>query len=675
MSTSFRSYARDALFPKDAFGRVVLALVALRTPIVWMVSWLVRREPIAVTAMYRPGGDVQYFELAGAFGRGNLGESNVFELAGQGIHPFPLGSIWFHSLCVGIAGPWGMLFADTVVTALAFAAIAVLARACSLSARGAAAFGGFVVGYVYIPLFVITDRLGWGRDLFWGDRFPRPFLTEIFVALSLAALVRVWTARGAAASGPAASEAAAGVHNGGDGAGAGVHKGEGEAGVHKGALPPLFWGFAGVAYSLLLQSDIYAAFIVGLVYAAVLGHRLVTEPARRKETLVGAAIMVAVLIATAWPFALQRARSTQELLVRWGVYPLSRGAALSWIRYTPLAGPAVVALAAGAVWAWARRSAGVAASGARRLATYWCVATGVTVLAFPLFFAILGQGLYPYMFPDRLRRIAMWSAAFIVLPAVAAWWRERAAKGPAAGSLAPGSARLAKVLGGALVVAMVGGIAVRAVEMLRKEDHVRTWYKFGKGVAYRTAFSELVRELEKPEHRSSVVLGTLDQQVHVHWQTWVGGRSFVPDGFVSIAPDADIERRFALFCRTVGVPEEEFLELLSEPSHNGLLFVSKYGTNRAYAMSPLADYTEAQQKAIQGRGQFVSFSFEVSRPEKERFRQLYADPKLGENAPRLDLVVMTNEGRYGKYAPPASDFELKFENAVFRLYARRPPGS
>src|SRR5262245_6669933 len=146
---SFWAAAREALLPADAFGRAVLALVALRTPAVWLTSFFWRGEPMAVTAMYRPGGDVQYYELLGGIARGNVGETNLYESAGQGLHSFPFGSTWLHSLCFAGLGAWGILVADTLVTILGFASLVLLARACQLSARAAAAFGAFVCGYLY----------------------------------------------------------------------------------------------------------------------------------------------------------------------------------------------------------------------------------------------------------------------------------------------------------------------------------------------------------------------------------------------------------------------------------------------------------------------------------------------------------------------------------------------
>lgn len=626
---TFRAAAREALLPGDGFGRAVLALVALRTPIVWLTAWLGRGEPIAVTAMYRPGGDVQYYELVAGMSRGNLGETNLFESAGQGLHSFPFGSIWLHSLFFAGFGGWGILLADTLVTILGFASLFLLARACRLSARAAAAFGAFVCGYLYVVFTPLTSRFGWMPDLLWGDRFPRPFLTEIYAALSYAVLVRLWLARRAA----------------------------GEPG---GSAPfsAAFWGFAGIVFSLLLQSDIYTAFFVGLGYAVIVGERLLRKPQARPATLRGIGVFVLILAATAWPLALQQLATPKWLLVRWGVYPISRLTALSWARFTPISGPILVALAAALAVAIGRRRAGVE----MRVVAFWGLIVALATIAFTLFFVIVGKGLYPYHSADRLRRVAMFAVALIVLVVGRATW-------PAASS--PWRRRLDVAVAGALLIGMSGGIAARAIEALRRDDHVRTWYKLGPGVRYRAAFTELVRELDRPEHRGAVVLGTLDQQVHVHWQTFKGGRSFVPDGWVSVAPNEEMERRFVLFARLIGASAEQFLQMAQAAGHCGMVFDATYSANSAYAIAPLSDYTEAQLRRIKARDIFTSFTFEIPISELSRMKRVYEGPDFRDAMPKLDLVVLNNDAEVGALAPPEAEFDLVFKNSIFRLYARR----
>lgn len=628
-----RSFAREAFLPRSLFGRVVLLLVALRTPAVWLSSMLLRGEPVEVTAMYRPGGDVQYFEVVGALGRGNFGESNLLEAAGQGLHGFPFGSSWMHDLCFAAAGSWGIFLADCVVTILGYGAFVVLARASTLSPRAAAAYAGGVAAFLYTVFTPLTDRLGWGRDLIWGERFPRPFITEIYVALFLAVLVPLATRRA------------------GEGARA-------KAGV---------FAFAGLLLSLLAQSDIYNAFILGLLGVLVVGRRLARFPELRRETIVGVASMGLALVATVWPFLLQRRATPAEITTRWGTYPLTRLEALKWARFMPLAGPIVAAIVALPAWLWLGREAArdadaeSAPARRRRLAVFWVVAVVLATAALPLFFAIISQGIFPYMFPDRVRRYAMLAVTLILATTAATIYRS---------TRLADRAWLPKVAGAVIAVAMIGGIGARARDILRREDHAKTAYRFGGGDSYRVAYRDLVAELRDAKYADAVVLGTLDQQVHIHWQTFVGRRSFVPDGFTSIASDAEIERRLILFCREIGMSTDAFLETLQESSYQSMIFGGKYQANAANANWPLADYTEEQQARIQRRNLYVSFQFEVPRSELARFRAMYEDPGYGAGMPRLDVIVLQRDERLDTLAPGEA-WERTYENAYFRVFAPR----
>src|SRR5262245_57525311 len=52
---------REAFLPRDPWTRVILAVCLARPVIIWLASWVLRREPIEVVTLYRPSGDVQYF--------------------------------------------------------------------------------------------------------------------------------------------------------------------------------------------------------------------------------------------------------------------------------------------------------------------------------------------------------------------------------------------------------------------------------------------------------------------------------------------------------------------------------------------------------------------------------------------------------------------------------------
>lgn len=595
---------RESLWPTTRLGRVVLAVVLLRPILLWLVPLFLHHEPIAVTALYRPSGDIQYLELIGALGRGVLGESNVFELAGRGIHPFPVASIGGHALAFALGGGWGLAVADVIATYVYFVSACLLYRVCTLSPRAAVLLAGAVVTSLYAVLWPITDRLGWGKDLMWGDRFPRPFVSTIFWVWSLTAIAVLWLRRERPGS--------------------------------------RFWLLAGVALSLTVQSDVHAAFIAALALASVYGARFVATRDERPALIKGALIAAAIAVVCSIPFVVQRTGMRPDILQRWGAYPMSRATALSMILTVPPWGPALVAVAAAMAWRVDRR-----------VAALWLIVTAAAFVAFPLFSFLTGQGLYPYHFADRLKRVSFEGAAILgalaLAPLAARWPRAKAAAT------------------WGLVAAMAASVGVRVAQNSARRDHPHASMYDLRG--YRAAFTELTRELDGPRYRDARVLATIDQAVHVYWQTFRSGHSFLPDAFVSLATDDEIEARSARFGHLLGMSPERFLTLWRDPTTVTLFFgSSKYAVNSVHALAPDSEYTPEQVREIHRRSPYVSFQQAVPRSTLERLSELYARaPSPPE--PRLDVVVLTNDPAWAELAP-GEPFELTFNNRVFRVYSR-----
>jgi hypothetical protein len=622
---SLRRLIAESFLPRGAFGRAVLAVALLRAPVIWLVSSIVRREPVEVTALYRPSGDVQYLEIVAALSRGELGESNLLELAGQGLHPFPLASVVVHAALLAAFGAPGLLVGDVLASFALAGTLGVLGRLLGLSAARATAFVGFVTSSMYVVLWPITTRLGWGKDLLWGDRFPRPYVSETFLLAAAIVAVVLWTR---------------------------PHEPRRRA----------FWIVTGLACSLLVQSDIYGVFVLGAAAAAAWLRAARIAPARRGELLRGAAIAGAAIAATAWPFALQRRHATPEILERWGAYRVDRVEAIGWIReVSPLPPLALGAAIAVALLLSRTGRARGSEPPLGSIASFWAFVTGIAALAMPAFSALLGQGIYPYHFGDRLRRLATYGICFVLLAAVR--WPARL------------EGRPRRWLAVGFAFAMLALVGARAWENAGRTGHTRrSQYDFSALGSYRDPFAELVRRLDAPDLRGAVVLATVDQQVHVHWQVFGGGRSFLPDGWVSLAPDAEVERRFARFGRLIGMSSDEWLDLTEDDGiHMCFLGVAKYAANRAHTFAPLGAYTPEQQAAIARRSLYDSFAVEIPPSERERLRRLYEETPAKSAEALPDLLVLTNDARFRRHAPAEEAFEAVFENRVFRLYRRRNP--
>lgn len=611
----------EAALPRTLWCRAILAIVILRFPVIWLCSWLVRGEPIEVTATFRPNGDIQYFEIVAALAQGNFGESNLYETAGEGLHPFPLGSITVHALFFAVFGAWGLMLADTLAAYAYYCAVFVLARTFTLPTSWAAGLGGAICANLYVVLWPITQRLGWSSAVLWGDRFPRPLVTETFFVSFMTVSAILFLA-------PTARR------------------------TWK------FWAVSGIVLALSVQSDIYGFFVGTLLFSAACLRRLLARAIG--STVRGLCVMVAVVLATTWPFALQRASASPELLQRWGAFPLSRWVALSWITESPIGPPLVLSALALVVFSGVRRFGGTA-GGLKAYLTFWVLAAWLAWVAMPLFFTLIGQGLYTAMFPDRLHRVVTYGTLIVVLLGVLQLPTLRL------------PARATRLLGPGLVAAMVLGVAARAWTNATRNAHVREyWFDYSAHGSYRDAFAELVRELEAPRYRDAVVMATVDHQVHTYWQAFRGGRSFVPDSFVSIASDAELERRLMHFSRILGMSTEDFLAFAQDEGVNCMfLGLAKYAANDVYAMAPLRDYTPEQVATIRRRNMHVTFRPIVPISELERLRTSYESIPSDTPYTRLDIVVLGRDRFLGHLAPPDADFDLTFENSIFRVFLRR----
>src|SRR5262249_26456003 len=145
-----------------------------------------------------------YYPMIAALARREEGEAILHEKAGTGISSFPIVSIAPHAACVALFGTAGFVVADILVT-LAFYAVVLLflsaVRIASPWRECLALFlvcGGSEVQYrlmrASVPslweFFVSWDLTFW----VWGERVPRPFVSELFLLLALTFLLKlIWS--------------------------------------------------------------------------------------------------------------------------------------------------------------------------------------------------------------------------------------------------------------------------------------------------------------------------------------------------------------------------------------------------------------------------------------------------------------------------------------------------
>src|SRR5262249_22758251 len=135
--------------------------------------------------------------MAAALGRLELGESMLFERAGQGISSFPIVSIAPHALSLALFGAYGFLVADLLIYLAYYFAVVGLLRIARIPTllRNAVALV-LVCGGANFQYLLAKLGPSWSWDFFrswdlmfwvWGERFPRPFVSELFLLAALAA--------------------------------------------------------------------------------------------------------------------------------------------------------------------------------------------------------------------------------------------------------------------------------------------------------------------------------------------------------------------------------------------------------------------------------------------------------------------------------------------------------
>lgn len=591
-------------------------------------------EPASVATLYRHrAGDVQYFPLVAALARGEVREFTVREAAGTGILSFPVASLAVHAACWRAFGPaTGTLLADAAVAVAYFLLLAMLLRAAGVAP-------GWAAGLALGPACHLTPALtvGLGEATLplvaglWGERFPRPFVSEVFVLAALVLLARLWARRA-------------------------------EAG-------PATWGALGLTLALVVQSDIYPAVpLAGASALAWLGSlRRSAGGAARGALAAGSAFALALI-----PFALQRLGEHPDVPARFGVFPVDRRHPPFDIQEPLHALPylGVLALVAGATWAWRSEvDADRGAGEARAQLRVWLL-LGVIValahLAMPISAAALGRAIQVFQFPIRSRMFRSY-AVFLAL----GWVVERA------GRATLGRPRLPRLEVATAVALVAGGVLALTWRRgagsdgpLRPEVYPAV-DPAGAG-PYRAEFADLARHLEGAARGRRPVLGTLDPQIYSWWLSFTDGYSFLAEAFVSTASDRTVERRLAALGRRLGATPDDYMALIRERGTLWFWLGSvKYQASRAYHLAPEVEYDPATRREIREGSLYNNFNVALPAGEAERLRRDYVGPESPEvEQARLDVIVLTTGGPLGHLAPPAADWRPTFRSPRFRVYER-----
>jgi len=475
--------------------------------------------------------------------------------------------------------------------------------------------------------------------LYWGERLPRPEVSEIPLLLTTAlscALILFVDAR-------------------------------------EGRWVWITWG-ASLAW--LVQGDIHGAAGIGLFS----GPALLVAALRVNGWRAGAlriSLAFGALIVFLLPFFIQNLATPFEVTRRWGAFPLSRlhppsQLEAEWPRVLQALALAWVAFAVRKTFErsslmrapWPKAASG--ALGQVLLLTGLGLAAWVMM---PAFVIVTGQGLQLYHFPDRFSRfiayvilIALLLISEVLLRAIFSWTRSL---------VRPRSRETLPLIVGVVCSCYV--INARAAEHTVSYGPPREGFP-GTG-AYKKDFIELTRLLLSKDFAHAKVLGTFDHATMLWWVGFKPGFLLAPDPFLTSRPDAELEERFVALAKEVHISKGHFESIVkSYTSHIFYLSGAKYNTSPLYKIQPDSDYTAQQLSAIKSDYLLTGFSIQVPHSVVESLTKLYEGPREHWDHYKMPDVIVTNrhDQVYG-HSPDPRVYERRLQNSTFDLWSKRAP--
>jgi hypothetical protein len=598
--------------------------------------------------MYRPGiGDRDYFPLARQFAEGHFGEGYTFEKLNEGRVGFPAMSVLPHGLAMKMFGPTGFAVVD-ILTPVAYFALGTWLLVRTGSQRGPAIVLAFLAtqpAFSWFANLLVAHGgvLRHGAPFFldflqsWQLRFPRTFVTDLYVLGTVGQLVEL-----------------------------------GRAGP---AVNLRWWVATAVWAAVLLQSDTYA-FVALSLAASAIGFACTFRPApfAVRDVARRAALGFAVFLVVASPFIYSRFHDLPDIQARYGVFSLER-----WriAEFTGIAFgfflPRFVIFAFVLPWLmwWLLRRCNPTSDAGLRVATVLTLLQLGGLFALPAFVTLTGKGVQLYHFRDVAHTLSGWSAlaclalmGSVVLDRIGARFR--------AGRVGAGVAGAALMFVSVMPAWSLAKTHVENAGLPRAAGILSpAWAR-----TYREDWRQLGRELARVQYVNARVLATPDVEIYSWWTAFRGGYAFLPHIFVSALPESDLLHRLTLFARLNQLDRDGFLRWLTASGVNGILgnWLSgdRYQANRLYSAAPLNDYTADERARIAATDALECWHLIIPRSERHRLGAAFDESAntIHQPLPRLDLLVLTQE--FPELRPDPRRFSLTYANAIFRLYVARP---
>jgi hypothetical protein len=237
--------------------------------------------------IYRRSGDFSYLPQIRALADLRFGEAILPEHIGEGIRSFPFAALALHAFGFRIFGPAGLIVSDSITYVVYYACLLwffhefrvhrLMAAVLSLTIL-------FLLPFQYHLRMLFPGSL---VPIFSGFRFPRPFVTEIFLLGSITCSMSIFV------------------------------------------NPIPFqqrrrWGLLAIFLALLMQADIYPAMTLMLHVGSLCGIRVLFNKDDRSQFFRLLPMFLIPGVVCSVPFIIQRLGEIPDIPRRFGVFPISR---------------------------------------------------------------------------------------------------------------------------------------------------------------------------------------------------------------------------------------------------------------------------------------------------------------------------------------------------------------
>jgi hypothetical protein len=598
----------------------------------WLISlYLHSCETFDTIMLYRFGteggyGDSDYLPLIFALSRLNFHEFITFEYIQSYGPPFPLAMLSLHALLVAGLGEGGLVLADILIAiAWVFLIIVILRYVIRNNVHCCIISLVFVAGLqIQLTIPVIQFRV------------PRPFVTDLFmmalILTSFLVLRSLFTKQ----------------------------------------LQPHTYVLQGSLLGVSAQGDIALATIAMFATLFVFSYNALSRSFDIIKTMIAALGTAAGFIVFSIPLAVNRLTAPDDLLARWGRFPIRRLAPPMYIPHSYAIILPSLLLIFGSWSLITHRSPDRSLQNTRGIFGVIILYIITAPLAMPLSGIILGEGMQIHHFIGIARSL-IWlgcvSGALVIVASAVRY-----------GAFLTGKAEVHSGFGGWYVVelsslivagALAFGVTARyALEAAKVEHQPRVWQDGWPPVErYRGDLDSVLRELRGRKYANARVLGTLDQQLGMWWVAVRGGFLFIPDTFLSTVKDEVIVHRTAEFMKFVGDDSRSFQSRLQqEYFQNRFISLSKWQGSASYTTADIDQYSPDQIERIKRTSVLDVMHVEMPKSERDRLTEIFLES--GHLSGRLDLIILPNVPGFEQLPGPPRAFVMVYQNSTFRVWER-----